>query len=168
MFVDELGLLIPCERNSELVEVGDIALKLDAADEEHRHRNALLLNVAQERVLKAAGALVGHDHPRSVTGHRPGTAPHITLCRPHDEVIIGGSCLGYSCSARAVRIFSLTYINTHRRLRHATTSAITYAKKNDPLFCGYDETDLGCSPLSEQLNPDEVSHECVVKLSLVR
>jgi hypothetical protein len=101
--------------------------------------------VAQERVLKAAGAFVCHDHPRSVTGHHLGTAPHVTLCRPRDEVMFGGSRLDYSCSAQVVRVFSLTYINVPSFLHPDTTSAITYAKKNDPLLFHRSETDLGGS-----------------------
>ena len=60
MLVNELCVPISGEHHAELVEMGDVALKLDTIHQEHRHRNALVLNVAQEHLLEALRTIWGH------------------------------------------------------------------------------------------------------------
>ena len=63
MLIDELGVTIAGDRHPKFVKVGDIALEPDPVHKEHRHRNALVLNVPQEGVLEAAGGLLSHGNP---------------------------------------------------------------------------------------------------------
>ncbi len=52
VLVDELGLAVAAQQHAEIVEPGDIALKLDAIDQEDRDRGFALADGIEKRVLK--------------------------------------------------------------------------------------------------------------------
>src|SRR5690554_4803743 len=60
MLVNKLGLGVPTEQQTEIVEPRDDALQFDAVDEKDRHGDFLLTNVVEERVLQVLHLFTGH------------------------------------------------------------------------------------------------------------
>jgi hypothetical protein len=51
---------IPAQKDAEIIEPGDDALKLDAIDKEYRQGNFLLPDVVEKGVLKVLRAIARH------------------------------------------------------------------------------------------------------------
>jgi hypothetical protein len=60
VFVNQLRVAIPAQKDAEIIEPGDHTLKLDAIDKEYRQRDFLLSDVVKEGVLKVLRAIARH------------------------------------------------------------------------------------------------------------
>ena len=60
MLVDDLGATPPRKQNREVIELFDLALKLDPIDQKHHYIKFVLAQMLQERVLKGFSGLSRH------------------------------------------------------------------------------------------------------------
>jgi hypothetical protein len=61
VFIDELGVPIPSEQKTKVIEPADEALQFDAVYEKYCHRGLGLPNMVQERILKILCFFAGHE-----------------------------------------------------------------------------------------------------------
>jgi hypothetical protein len=60
VFVNQLRVSIPAQKDAEIIEPGDDTLKLDAIDKEYRQRDFLLPDIIEKCVLKILRAIARH------------------------------------------------------------------------------------------------------------
>jgi hypothetical protein len=60
MLVDELGVSIPAQKDTEIVEPRDDALKLHAVDQKDRQGNFVLPDIIEKSVLEILRAIARH------------------------------------------------------------------------------------------------------------